>query len=120
MYVRVRFPNGVLLKFMIDVCFWCCKPKENDSEGKPTFNDYEPCSDCGTWWNKGILVIEISTEPNGNPPIVDRLFPTGLWAIVSEDNIKKVLTQDSNLDIILKSRTMYLNSDDWKKMISDY
>lgn len=94
-------------------------PKEEGQVGKPTFNSYDPCKECDKKWNKGILVIEVSTESNGNPPIVDELFPTGLWAVVKEENVKEVLTEYPALDTILNSRTMYLNKNDWKKLFPE-
>jgi len=101
---------------MIDLCFWCNRPKKEGQQGNPTFNNYEPCSRCGEKWNKGILVIEVLTEPNKNPPIVDELYPTGLWAVVSVENVKKVLTSYPSLDTILSTRTMYVNHNDWKTL----
>lgn len=111
--------GGAKFNNMIDVCFWCNTAKEDGQEGKPTFNDYEPCSRCSRWWTQGILVLQIATEPNGNPPIDDKLFPTGRWAVVSEDDVNKLLTNHPQLDILFKQKTMYINENDWAKVIPE-
>jgi len=97
------------------ICFWCRKSKDDIVDDKPEFFDYEPCDTCQGWWDKGILVVEVVTEPNGNPQIIDELYPTGFSAVVGEDNVKEILTTYPSLDMILKSRTMYLNKTDWDK-----
>ncbi len=102
----------------MDVCFWCNRSKDNESEGSPEYFDYEPCGECSKWWSKGVLVVQVTDLSNGNPPIIEGLFPTGMWAVISEGSVKKVLTDYVGIDSIMKSKTMYVNVDDWDKVIN--
>ena len=99
---------------MIDVCFWCNRAKSGEKEGQPTYNDYEYCPTCSAICAQGISIIQVVSESNGNPPIRDGLYPTGKWAVVSEENITKVLTNGSILDTVLEIRQMYVNKGEWE------
>ncbi len=102
---------------MIDICFWCNRPKNDGDEGKSEFFDYDPCDNCNEVWDKGVLVIQVVDKYNNNPPIIEGLFPTGIWAVVKMDDVKKVLTDYPGIDKIVESKTMYVNVDDWDKVI---
>lgn len=101
---------------MIEVCFWCNTAK--GGEGEPEYFDYEPCVECNKLWTRGILVIQVTDELNKNPSIIDGLYPTGIWAVISEESVKNVLTDYVGIDKIMKSKTMYINVDDWGKVIN--
>ena len=101
---------------MIDVCFWCNKPKYNGQEGEPVYTNYEPCEECNGHMFKGVTVIQVEETDNGNPPIVDNLYPTRKWVVVDEESVKNVLTDYPAIDTILNTKTMYLNLSDWDEM----
>jgi len=102
---------------MIEVCFWCNKPKIKDQKGDPTYTNYEPCKDCNGHMEKGVLVVQVDEKKNTNPPIVDKLYPTGVWVVVEEENVKKVLTDYPAIDTILNTKTMYVNINDWDDIV---
>ena len=102
---------------MIDICFWCIKPKEKGQTGDPQYTNYEPCKTCKKWMKKGITVVQVEENGNKNPPITDNLSPTGIWVVISEENVKKVLTDYPSIDKILSSRMMYVNVNDWDDIV---
>ena len=103
---------------MIDVCFWCNRAKNKQHIGEPSYINYEPCDDCKKWWSNGIVVIQVEDNPNGKMEIIENVYPTGKWVVISEEDVKKVLTDYPALDKIIESKTMYVNIDDWDKVIN--
>ena len=99
---------------MIDVCFWCKRAISDEQEGQPVYRNYEFCPTCASAGARGITLIQVTRKPNGNPEIRDGLFPTGMWVVVSEENVKRVLTDFPILDTVLATRQMYVNESDWK------
>jgi hypothetical protein len=92
------------------------KPKTSGQEGEPVYNNYEPCDECNGHMEQGILVVQVTETKNKNPPIVDGLYPTGLWVVLEEENLKNVLTDYPAIDNILNTKTMYINVNDWDDM----
>lgn len=101
---------------MIDVCFWCMRAKKS-GDGKPEHFNYDPCAECAEWWSKGVLVIQVTDNDLGNPAIIDGVYPTGKWVVISEENVKNVLTDYPSIDKIIDTKTMYVNVNDWVKLI---
>ena len=70
--------------------------------------DYEPCDKCKEAMSKGITMIGVSkSAPDGRPQIAHGMYPTGAWCVVSEDFIRRTIS-DSELaeDIIKKGKTI--------------
>lgn len=112
------------------VCLFCGKGKDNspivkvrDMKNIPqrVMVDYEPCAECKKEWDKGIPLIEVTTEPThkGQPPISDgvNVYPTGRFIVLSEG----ALNEDYKVGV----PTLCLKEDyetilrDLKKLISE-
>ena len=89
--IRVSPRHG--LNPTLSVCFWCGKEKneialmgyiEGDAEApRRAVLDYEPCDECKEAFSKGVLIIEVTKQPNdGRPPIAPDAFPTGRAMVV--------------------------------------
>ena len=113
------------------VCFWCGQDDgriillgKNGGEkaGERTLVDYEPCEKCQSCIEKGIFIIEArKNEPwrNGQQPMSkdgdDLVYPSGKWAVVTEDAIGDMF-KGPVVDNILSERRTYLDTEAWKKL----
>ena len=87
----------------ISVCFFCGRDKDEilisgylkgDAEApKRAVANYEPCDECKKQMGRGTLVIEVSTEDNGVPPIQEGAWPTGRWCVISHESCKRILNE---------------------------
>lgn len=96
----------------IPVCFFCGNEKNevallgelpDDIEApKYTVLDYEPCDACKEQMDKGVAVVEVTTDPfkDGRPPIQDNLYPTGRWAVLTKESAKKMFSTDNTFLLI--------------------
>lgn len=101
----------------MNICFWCNRMKDVSEEvGDPTYKDYDLCSECCRAAELGIMIVQVVSERNGNPEIRDGLHPTGKWVVVSEEDVKRVLTDVPILDTVLRIRQLYINQNDWEKL----
>lgn len=104
----------------IPICFYCGKDKDEivllgklPKDKKAPMHcllDYIPCAECQKKMDKGITLIETTNTPvvNGQPPIVKNEYPTGKWAVVSEDCICNYIKSDEMRDNILKKKMAFL------------
>lgn len=97
----------------MNICFWCKRPTE-DGNGQPEYNDYDFCERCQEKTDQGITTIQVTTEPNGNPPIKDALYPTGKWVVLKDEFVRESLKSWGGLDDVLKTRYMFMNEETWK------
>ena len=90
----------------IPVCFFCGEEKNevamlgrirskkgarDDIEApKHMILDYEPCDECKKKFAEGVLLIEVTTYPNGEnqPPITEGAYPTGRHVVVKPEALK--------------------------------
>jgi hypothetical protein len=101
----------------MNICFWCKRITDSSEQDEnPVYRDYEFCQSCAENGEQGITFIQVVSESNGNPEIREGLYPTGKWVVVSEENVKKVLTDLPILDTVLRLRQMFINLDDWEKL----
>jgi hypothetical protein len=98
----------------MNVCFWC--KRGISGEGDPEYINYDYCPVCQDKVDQGITTIQVTTEPNDNPPIKDALYPTGKWAVLREEFVKKSLSDWAGLDDVLKTRHMFVNEETWKNL----
>lgn len=98
------------------ICFWCKEVKEYDGSLQPEYFDYDYCVSCKEKVDSGIVLIQITNNINGNPPIVDGLYPTGLWCVVKVDDVRKVLHGWAGLDDAINTGRMFVNVVDWIKL----
>jgi hypothetical protein len=101
----------------MNICFWCKRIADSSKRDEnPVYKDYQFCELCAENSGKGITIVQVVSEPNGNPEIREGLYPTGKWVVVTEENIIKVLTDLPILDTVLRLRQMFINLDDWEKL----
>lgn len=104
----------------IPICFYCGKDKDeivllgklpkDKKAPKRCLLDYIPCPECQKEMDNGITLIETAKTPamNGQPPIARNEYPTGKWAVVSEDYIRNSIKNDEMRDDILKKKMAFL------------
>ena len=109
------------------LCFWCGKTKneiallgklKGDVEApRNMILNYEPCEDCSNNMSKGITLIEatLTGEP-GQPEMGKGIYPTGKWAVLTEDATKRLIVNKDMLDDILKKKKCYIASEAWEEM----
>ena len=104
----------------ISVCFFCGEDKneialmgkmggrgEDIEAPHRMVLDYEPCDCCKEKMSGGITMIGVVTDsPDGRPPITKQngveLYPSGKWVVVSEDFIRRSLTDSDLAEAIIK------------------
>jgi hypothetical protein len=101
----------------MNICFWCKRITDSEnSGGEPEYRSYDFCSSCAAIRAKGITLIQVTSEDNGNPEIRTDLYPTGRWMVVAEENFTAVLTDLPNLDTVLRTKLLIIEEGDWEKM----
>jgi len=101
----------------MNICFWCNRVKDsNEQDERPIYRDYEFCPSCACACERGITLVQVTSEENDNPEIREGLRPTGKWVVVSEEDATKVLTGLPILDTVLRVRQMFINEGDWEKL----
>ena len=101
------------------LCFWCGEPDGTILMGKrlmkkeaPRYaiSGYGPCETCQNSWSKGIVVIEVSQEPNTpkQPPLSkkQKLYPTSRVAVVKEEGLLPMLQEDAREHIAQTKRML--------------
>lgn len=104
----------------IPICFYCGKdkneivllgklPKDKKAPMRCLL-DYIPCSECQKKMDNGVTLIETAKTPvvNGQPPIAGNEYPTGKWAVVSEDYICNNIKNSEMRNNILKKKMAFL------------
>ena len=101
----------------MNICFWCKRIADSSKrDGNPVYKDYSLCDLCAEKASQGITIVQVVSEPNGNPEIREGLYPTGKWVVVSEKDVVRVLTDVPILDTVLRIRQMFINLNDWEKL----
>ncbi len=99
----------------MDVCFWCRRKKdEGDNEGSPMYNNYDKCLECATKSDMGIMVIQVTTDSNGNPQIHPDLYPTGKWVVISRGTIEDMFTGWEGLPDVLETGHTFMDTEVWE------
>lgn len=110
----------------LSACFWCGKdknelilmgrlPDDKEAPRRAVF-DYEPCDTCKAQMEQGITLIEASDRDNGNAEIQRGVFPTGRWAVITEEAARRLLQPESMVEAVLKHRKAFLDSESWQKL----
>jgi hypothetical protein len=113
----------------ISTCFWCGEEKNELAllgakyPGKAPKNlvlDYHPCDTCASHRAKGITLIACTPEQNRNePPIQRDAYPTGAWAVVSEDYMRRVINSPEALQQIIDKRMAFVEPDVLAMLVRD-
>ena len=99
-------------------CFWCVKGREKILASGGTNTNaftYAPCPACKKMWDEGIVLLEVLNQSNWLPPIDNNAWPTGRWVVVSETVAKKLFKPKKILDIVLKNRKAFVDSQVWAR-----
>ena len=130
--IRISPKHG--LNPSIPLCFWCGKEKnevvlmgkinkEDFEAPRNVFLDYEPCNECAAKFAKGIHVVGVLTEDNGNPPLKgndgESYYPTGASFVASENFIKRLIADTEEQDKILKKRSVLMDSSVVEQILKD-
>lgn len=107
----------------ISVCFFCHEDKEEiallgklPGDAKAPMRavlDYIPCEHCKEKMKQGISLIGVTTTPNnpGQPPIQKNndgvLYPTGSLIVVKPDAIRRMISDTSMAEDIIKHGVTY-------------
>lgn len=105
----------------IPVCFLCGEDKNeiilpgrlrDDAEAprKCVWN-YEPCDKCKEYMKQGIILI--SAKSGGDTKNPDR---TGGWVVVKEEAVKRIFTNVSIQEEVLKKRTCFVEDEAWDQI----
>lgn len=91
-------------------CFLCNEPKHilldrrlRKSLPHSAVYDKEPCDKCKGYMKKGIIIISVKDGESGDNP-----YRTGGWWVVKEDMVKRLISQKSLLDDVLKKRVLFM------------
>lgn len=96
------------------ICFFCGEEKgeiallgelpEDAEAPKYAVIDYEPCDTCKKQMDKGVVILEVTTDSfkDNRPPIQDKLYPTGNWAVITEEAAKKMFNTDKKALLVDK------------------
>jgi hypothetical protein len=95
--IRLHPEHGV--NPTVTVCFFCNKDTgvallgagfKGRAPHRMVMN-YEPCEECQANMAKGITLIEATEQPNhaGQPELQKGVYPTGRWAVITEDAAKR-------------------------------
>lgn len=116
----------------IPVCFFCGKPKnevallgkmggrgEDIEAPMHMVIDYEPCDECKANMDMGITIMGVVTKnPDNRPPIQENkvtgecLYPTGAFAVVTEDAVTRWFSHTPDLlSDVLKRRRCFMDND---------
>lgn len=89
------------------MCFFCGESKglvllgklPNDAKApKECIVDYQPCDKCSEHWKKGTPIIRCTTAPvYDRPPIVDGVWPTGAWCVISNESAEKIFNDKERI-----------------------
>lgn len=102
----------------IPTCFWCGQEKNeialmgklpSDAEAPhKAVLDYEPCENCKANMEKGITLIGIVKHPlpDGRPAIRKNIYPTGRWAVVTPEGIRRCIQEPQATNIIKAGRAL--------------
>lgn len=91
----------------IPVCFWCGESKNEiallgklgDGRKGEDFEapmsmvlNYEPCDKCREAMESGFTIMVATSQPNsvGQPPIQGNLYPTGQFAVVTQEAAERI------------------------------
>ncbi len=103
----------------LDQCFLCQKdrgimllgrlPGDVAAPHKAAYSR-EPCDECKSWQQKGVIVISVDSEKSD-----DRKNPyrTGGWAVVTEDGIRKLIDDPALLEQALRVRVVFVDTITW-------
>lgn len=111
--IRISPKHG--LNPTIPVCFFCGKPKnelvlmgklKGDTEApKNLCLDYEPCDACKALFEGNILLMGVTTAPNGNQsPIQNNLYPTGSYMVITREAAGRVFQEEVAKTILEKGK----------------
>lgn len=100
MSIRLSEKHGV--NPSIINCFWCGeamgialrgKMKGDVAAPRECFGGYDPCDECQKKWDQGVIIVEVTTEPNGGPnqpPLQEGAYPTGSFAVITKEYAERL------------------------------
>lgn len=98
----------------IPICFWCGKEKneiallgriggKKDLEApKHAILDFEPCEECSKNMDKGITVMEATSEPNEAcevPYQNNNTYPTRRYVVLTKESAQRIFINDLGIKI---------------------
>jgi len=102
---------------MLVVCFFCQKDRgdlallgrlRGDVEApRRGVLDYEPCDECKSYMERGIILISVRDGEKGANP-----YRTGGWVVVTEDFVKRGLEGDALKEVLAK-RVVFVPDEVW-------
>lgn len=101
----------------IPTCFWCGHDRDElvllgaaykDEAPRNMVLDYSPCGACRAHWDRGIVLIECSERSPDNRPPLQGSYPTGRWAVVTDDYMRRILSPDELVQSVLKHRCAFV------------
>lgn len=81
------------------------KLKGDQEAPKNLCMDYEPCDACKALFEGNILLIGVTTTPNGEqPPIRDDLYPTGSYVVLTREAVERAFQEEAAKRILEKGK----------------
>ena len=125
--IRISEKHGV--NPTIPLCFWCGKEKNEvvllgklpgDAEApmKTWLNgDYEPCDECKAQWEKGVVVIEVSSDPviENQVAFRENVYPTGRVIEFSDNGVRSMFEKQT-ADSLIEHRKGFVDKEAFVKM----
>lgn len=121
--IRISEKHGV--NPTIPICFWCGEEKnevallgklKGDKEAPMRMIiDYEPCDKCKGSMEGGITFVQAVGSPvnEGQGEIQKGIYPTGKWAVLKEEAVKNMVTEEAVLAQILEKRKCFIAPETW-------
>ena len=116
--IRVSEKHGV--NPSLGLCFWCGTEDgtvlllgklPGDAEApRRMCVTYEPCDKCRTNMESGIVFIEATPQAtrDGQPALRSGAYPTGRWAVVREEAVRRIVQPPDVLAGVLRHRKAFL------------
>jgi hypothetical protein len=115
--IRLHPEHGV--NPTVSACFFCNKDKNEIALLGAAYKgeaprrmvlDYIPCDECKADMARGIALIECTCSPNtpDQPVIQEGLYPTGKWAVITEDAAWRWFQPESVVAQVLKHRKAFV------------
>ena len=97
-------------------CFFCGEDSGlvMDRHLRPKFErrvgviDMEPCSECKKLMEQGVMLISVRDGEGGSNP-----YRTGAMAVITDDAIKRMVSEGDTLDNLLSSRWGFVEDEIW-------
>ena len=113
--IRISPKHGVNPTLLL--CFWCRTNSvgialagrlPHDAEAPRTALTYDPCEQCQKLISSGIWLIEATKTGDENVPPMPgtNAYPTGRWAVISEEGVRAVVNEPWQSELIKKRKAV--------------